>query len=209
MAVCWLAVSESVMAESGAMVSMSPNINIASVAGGVTKGLKRRLLGGESFFQNTFTAQDAPGEVALAPALPGDIVRIRLDGEAIVQGSSYLASSPAIAVDTKFKGFKGFFSGEGAFMLKASGTGDLLVNAFGAIHEMDVDGEVVVDTGHVVAFDSGLDFRIRRVGGWIATLFSGEGLVCRFHGKGRIWMQSRNPKAYGSLIGRLLPPLET
>ena len=208
LAVCRLAEGEQVRAESGAMISMSSNVSIETQTGGVMKGLKRALLGRESLFQNLFTARGAPGEVTLAPTLPGDILHLTLNGELMIQGTSYIASSPSIELDTSFSGFKGFFSGEGAFMLKASGSGDLLINAFGAIHEVEVDGEYVVDTGHIVAFEPALDYKVGRVGGWVATFFSGEGLVCRYQGKGKLWLQSRNPGEYGSLVGGQLPPKE-
>jgi len=208
MAVCNLEEGESIKAESGAMLSMSSNVDIATSSGGVFKGLKKALLGGESFFTNVFTAKDAPGEVCLAPTMPGDIVNIPMDGELIIQGTSFLASDTEIDLDTKYKGFKGLFSGEGMFMLKASGRGNILVNCFGAIHPVEVDGEYIVDTGHVVAFESTLDYKVKSVGGIMATLFSGEGLISRFSGKGKLWIQSRNPDAYGKLLGSHLPPRE-
>lgn len=208
LAVCRLDVGERVKAESGAMVSMSSNVEIETSSGGIRKGLKRALFGGESFFQNVFTARDAPGEVTFAPTLPGDIKEIALDGDLIIQGTSYLASSPSITVDSKFKGFKGLFSGEGMFMLKASGAGDLIINSFGAIHEVDVDGSYIVDTGHIVAFEPKLEYKVKRVGGWVSTIFSGEGLVCRFEGSGKLWLQTRHPSEFGKAIGGKLPAKE-
>lgn len=204
LAVCSLATGESLKAESGAMVSMSSNIRVQTGSGGLGRGLKRALLGGESFFLNTFTAEKAPGEVTLAPSLPGDIHCLPLDGSLTIQGTSYLGGSPDVSVDTQFKGLKGLFSGEGVFMLKAQGRGKLLISCFGALHEMHIDGEYVIDTGHVVAFDPGLDYSVTRVGGWAATFFSGEGLVSRFRGTGRLWLQTRNPRAFGSLLGSRL-----
>jgi uncharacterized protein (TIGR00266 family) len=205
LAVCSLAPGEQIKAESGAMVSMSSNIQIETQTGGVMKGLKRALLGGENFFMNTFTAINAPGEVSLSPTLPGDIKQLPLNGAIIVQGTSYLASSPGIQIDTQFKGFKGLFSGEGLFMLKAEGQGNLLISCFGAMHEVEIDGDYIVDTGHVVAFEPGLDYSVTRVGGWVATLFSGEGLISRFRGRGRLILQTRNPQSFGSQIGGQMP----
>src|SRR5215831_14816293 len=63
---------ESVVAESGAMVGMSMNVQMQTQAGGFAKGLKR-MFGGESFFRNTFTAAGSPGEVLFAPSLCGDM----------------------------------------------------------------------------------------------------------------------------------------
>lgn len=208
LALCSLDQGEQVKAESGAMVTMSSNIHIESSSGGVAKGLKRALLGGESFFMNTFTAKGAPGEVTFAPTLSGDIVHLEMDGEMLIQASSYLASSPSIEIDTRYRGLKGLLSREGIFMLHARGRGDLLVGCFGAIHAVDVDGEYIVDSGHLVAFEPSLEYKVARVGGWIATLFSGEGLVSRFKGKGRLWLQTRNPGAFGALLGAMLPPRE-
>ena len=213
LAIVNLGANESVVAESGAMVSMSSNINIQTSSrqqaggGGMLKALKRAAFGGESFFMNTYTAQGGPGEVTFAPTLPGDVAKLEMTGPSIViQGTSYMACSPGITIDTKWGGFKTFFGGEGLFMLHASGQGDLLVNSFGAIHDMYIDGPYIVDTGHIVAFDETLTFEVKRVGSWKSTLLSGEGLVTVFNGKGRLWIQSRNPSAYGQAVGSKLPP---
>ncbi|HUT55038.1 MAG TPA: TIGR00266 family protein [bacterium] len=213
LALVGLAANESVIAESGAMVSMTSNIAIqtsgraATGGGGILKALKRSMLGGESFFMNSFTAQGGPGEVTFAPTLPGDIISLPLAGPSIIiQRSSYLASSPTVAIDTSWQGFKGFFGGESMFMLKASGQGEVLVNSFGAIHEIPLAGPYIVDTGHIVAFDETLTFQVKKVGSWKATFFSGEGLVTVFNGRGRLWIQSRNPSAFGHTIGGKLPP---
>jgi uncharacterized protein (TIGR00266 family) len=211
-AVCMLEDGESIKAEAGAMVSMDAAIEMETSAGlaqkgGLLKGLKRTLLGGESFFQNTFTAAKGSGEVCLAPALPGDVVARELDGTLLMQSRAYLASTAGIQVDTQWGGAKGFFSGTGLFLLKASGRGTLLYNSFGAIQEIDVGDEgLVVDTGHVVAFEESLDFAVQKFGSWKSFLFSGEGLVCRFTGRGKLWLQSRSTSEFGRLVGRLLPP---
>ena len=92
-----------VKAEAGAMTSMSGGVEIETTAqGGLLKGLKRSMLGGESFFMNTFTAPSG-GELTVAPTLPGDIVRMQAGHAAMmVQSGSWLASDPAVDVDTKW-----------------------------------------------------------------------------------------------------------
>ncbi len=215
MATALLQADESVVAESGAMVSMSHNINIQTSSrqgggGGFFKAVKRAALAGESFFLNTYTAAGGPGEVIFAPALPGDITTIPMTGgSVIVQSTSYLAAGQGINIDTKWGGFKTFFGGEGFFMIKATGQGDMAVNSFGAIHELEINGPYVVDTGHIVAFEETLGFKVQRVGSWKSTFFSGEGLVCMFNGKGKLWIQSRNPGAFGKAIGSKLPARES
>ena len=199
---------ESVLAESGAMVSMSAGVEIQTKAkGGVFKALKRSVLGGESFFQNTFTAA-AGGEVTFAPALPGDIFSMPLEGRTIfAQSGAYLCSSPEVVVDTKWGGAKTFFSKEGFFPLKITGQGDLFLTSYGAIHpiELAAGQEYIVDTGHMVAFDESVQYDVKRVGGLKSTLFSGEGLVCKLTGPGRIWIQSRSVDAYLSWLIPKLP----
>lgn len=216
LAIVDLAANESVVAEAGAMVSMTSNISIQTSTraagagggvGGLLKSLGRAAFGGESLFMNTYTAQGGAGQITLAPSLPGDVHNIPMNGPGLViQGSSYMASSPGINLDTSFGGFKTFFGGEGLFMLKASGQGEVIVNSFGAIHEMMIGGPYIVDTGHIVAFDDTLNFEVKKVGSWKATFLSGEGLVTMFNGQGRLWIQSRNPSAFGQQVGSKLPP---
>ena len=205
-----LEAGESVQAESGAMVSMSGNVQIQTrMQGGVLGALKRKVLGGESLFTNTFTAAGAPGEVTLAPTLPGDLSHITLAGGTFfLQSGSYVASSPGISIDTSWGGSRGFFSGEGLFLLKATGSGDLLFSSYGAIHRVDLDGRApyIVDTGHVVAFASGLSYSVKSVGGIKSTLLSGEGLVCEFTGAGPLYLQTRSTQAF---LSWLMPRVQT
>lgn len=199
---------ESIQAESGALMSMSSNIQIEThkaQKGGLLKSLKTAFLGGESFWMNTFTANQA-GEVLLAPTLPGDLEKLELNGTIFVQSSSYLASAPGIELDTKFQGLKGFVSGESLFFLKLSGTGPVVLSSYGGIETLDVEDEFIVDTGHIVAFQEGLSYQITKFGGWKSFFFGGEGFVARFKGKGKLWIQSRNVPSLGSWFREELPP---
>lgn len=207
MALVALAPGEAVMAESGAMIGMTPNVQIQTGAGGLMKGIKR-LFGGETFFRNTFTAEGGPGEVYLAATLPGDMMVLDVGPRNYyLQSHAFVASSPTVDVDTKLGGFKTWFSGEGLFILRTRGQGKLIAGAFGAIEEVQVRGEYIVDTGHLVGWEDSLQFKIDKAAdGWIASWLSGEGLVCHFSGNGTLWMQTRNPSEYGQELGRALPP---
>ena len=202
-----LEAGERIEAESGAMVYMSPGIDITTkTKGGMFSALTRGLLGGESLFTNTFTAR-SKGVVGLAPPYQGDIVHHRLGGEALyVQSGSYIASSPELGLDTKWGGAKSFFSREGFFLLKMSGTGDAFISSFGAVHEVKLKGEAfTIDTGHMVAFTEGLDYSVRRVGGIKSTLLSGEGLVAEFKGTGTLYLQTRSMDSFLSWLVPFLP----
>jgi uncharacterized protein (TIGR00266 family) len=208
LAIVSLGPDESIQAESGAMVSMSSNIQIeTAMKGGVVGALTRSVLGGETLFANIFTSQGGPGEITLAPSLPGDISSLKLNQETLyVQSGSFLAGSPEINLDLKWGGAKTFFGSEGLFLLRASGGGDIVLCSYGAIHRVSLDGRrsYLCDTGHVVAFTQGLNFDVRRVGGWKSTLLSGEGLVCEFKGAGDLYLQTRSTQAFLSwLIPRI------
>lgn len=203
---------EELVAEAGAMIAMSGHINVSTTlrqgkGGGILGGLKR-MLAGESLFLSVFRSPTPGCELFLAPKLLGDIVHYQVSNVGlVVQATSYLASSADVDIDLGFQGFKSVFSGESIFWLDISGRGDLLLSSFGAIYEIDVDGEYVVDTGHIVAFEKNLNFTIGKPGSsWIGAFLGGEGLVCRFKGKGKIFCQTHNASAFGRLVGPQLPP---
>jgi len=156
---------------------------------------------------NTYEAGADGGEIELAPTLPGDVFTMDISGESyLVQSGSFLASSEGIETDTKWGGAKTFFGGEGLIMLRCSGSGTLILSSYGAIHEKKlVAGETfTVDTGHLVAFQEEMGFKVRAVGGIKSTILGGEGLVVDISGPGRILMQTRSVSAFLSwLIPRL------
>ena len=152
-----------IISESGAMISMTSGFQLETTThtrggGGIFKGVKR-LLSGESFFVSQFDATQDAQTLVLAPTLAGDVVHHRLElGNLVVQGSSWLASTEGIDIDLSFQGIgKALFSSEGVFWIKCSGQGDVFLNSFGAIYEVEVDGGYVVDTGHIVAFEDTLE----------------------------------------------------
>ena len=204
-----LAGNEKIRTESGAMVSMSADLAVETQArGGLLSSLARTVLGGESFFLNTYTALDAGGEITLAPTLPGDIMVIPMTGGTLlVQSGSYLACSETITVDTKWGGAKTFFSGEGFFMLRVSGSGTLILSSYGAIHEVKLaqGQKYIVDTTHLVAFDETIGYQVKTIGGVKSTLFSGEGLVVELTGPGTVLLQTRSERAFLSWLIPKLP----
>lgn len=203
---------ESITAEAGAMVGMSTNVHMETQATGGAGGGLKRMLARESFFQNTFTAQNGPGEVLLSQDLPGDIVSIDVPQTGLnIQSSSYIAAIPGVTVATEMGGFKNFFGGEGLFVLKASASGpnqQVLVGAFGGIEKLPCNGTLVIDNGHLVAWETTLEHKlVKSGGGFISSLLSGEGLVFQFTGTGNIWIQTRNPSAWGQALSQYLPPV--
>lgn len=209
-----LSTNESITCEVGAMIAMSTGIGVETTSGmkggggGFLKGLKR-MFAGENFFLNHFTASQPDQTLLIGPTMLGDIAHHSLrGGSLVVQGSSWLASDSGIAIDATWQGFgKAIFSGEGLFWVKCTGQGSIFLSSFGAIYEVDIDGEYIVDTGHIVAFEDTLQFKIVKAGrSLIGSFLGGEGLVCRFKGQGKLYCQSHNPPSFGKLIGPKLKP---
>ena len=207
--------NETITAEGGAMLSMSGSVQVETTTqakaskGGFLKAVKR-MLGGENFFMNHFTSRVDGAEVMLAPTMAGDVIMTEMDGseDIIVQSGSWMASGTGIDIDSNFAGLgKALFSGEGMFWLRMSGVGPLFLSSFGAVYEKEIDGEFIVDTGHIVAYTSGLNFKATKAkGSWMTAILGGEGLVCKFSGRGKVWIQSHNPGSFGSSLG---PKLKT
>jgi uncharacterized protein (TIGR00266 family) len=176
--------------------------------GGLFGGLKR-MVAGESFFQNTFTAPTQGGELTLAATLPGDMRVMVVEGQGLLlQSGAYVASETGVTIDAGWGGSRGFFGGKGLILLKVSGRGQLLLAAYGALEErvLQAGQRYTVDTGHIVALDPSVAFQLRKSGSWASAILGGEGLVCELTGPGRILMQSRSEQSF---LGWLIPKLPT
>jgi uncharacterized protein (TIGR00266 family) len=199
--------NEEIRGEAGAMMAMSADTTLdAKMEGGLMKGLKRSVLGGESMFITKATAGPGGGWIDFAAALPGDVVTHHLAPEhpMLVQRGSYLCSGPSVEIDTKWGGFRNLFGGEGGFLIRATGAGPIALSTYGALDTLTLAaGEtVVVDSGHMVAFDEAVTMELKKANDSVLkSLKSAEGLVFVFTGPGRVMMQSRNPK---DMIGYLV-----
>lgn len=171
------------------MMAHSPGVQISSKAasGGIMEGLKRSVLCGESFFSTTYTAPAEGGWVDIAGVLPGDMLPLEIqpDRPCFVVSGNWMANSEGMEVTSQFGGMKNLFGGEGGFGLEASGQG---LSVYGAVDVMDLaPGERdVIHTGHVIAYDLGMQFTTRRAveGRSIQSMKSGEGLVSTSSGPG-------------------------
>ena len=209
LAVVRLQSEQSILAEAGAMVSMSANVELQSQMKGGLMGALKRAVGGESAFVSTFTARGGPGEVTLAPGSPGDIAAIEMSNQQFfVQSSSYLAGDAGLSVDTRWGGAKSFFGGEGLFVMQVTGTGLLLLSSFGAIHrkQLAAGERYVVDTGHLVAWEGTTQYTLRKAAaGFFRSMLSGEGVVAEFTGPGELLIQTRNLAAFAGLMKPFFP----
>jgi uncharacterized protein (TIGR00266 family) len=212
MLVASLEQGETITAEAGAMTYMDPTIEVhtrkreKSLLGSL--GLS--IIGGQSFWVNDYTATNGAGEAAFVAAPVGDIEKLEVSpGKGfVIQKSAYIASTSGIDLDIKWEGFsKGLF-GQGLFMLKATGTGQLFINTFGAIdvHTLQPGQTLIVDNFHLVGFSESCSYKVTRFGGLKETMFSGEGLVTQITGPGDVHIQTKNVREFVEWLWTLLEP---
>lgn len=203
-----LSEGESFRAEAGAMLSMTPSIKLeAKKAGKGIMGSLKAAVGGESFFASLLTAEGGSGEIILAPGSIGDILKMELTGNTVfAEGGAYLAGTPGLEISTSGS-LKAMVSGEGLFLQKISGQGVVFLSSYGAIFEKTLASNEthIIDTGHIVAFDDTVQYKIRKAAkGILSSLASGEGLVCEYTGPGKIWAQTRNLSAFAQMINKFI-----
>ena len=205
-----LEAGERVTGEAGAMTYMTPNISIETRLRerGILGSIGLKILGGQSLFVNDYVAEGGSGQVGMVAAPVGDIqvLKVEPDHGYIIQKAGYLASTESVELDIKWEGFtKGLF-GQGLFMIRVHGRGDLFINTFGAIdaHELAPGEELIVDNFHLVGFSSSCDYEVNKIGGWKETILSGEGFVTRIKGPGEVYIQTKNLREFVDWLWILL-----
>jgi uncharacterized protein (TIGR00266 family) len=199
---------ESVVAEAGVLMYMSPGIHMETIFGDGSRqgsvidalvGAGRRLLTGETLFMTVFTNRGGGRErVAFAAPYAGKIVPMdlrALGGELVCQKDSFLFAVRGVSIQIAFqrKLGVGLFGGEGFIMQRLRGDGLCFVHAGGTVHALDLQaGETLrVDTGCIVALQSSVRYDIQFVGKIKTALFGGEGIFfAALTGPGRVWLQS-------------------
>ena len=194
---------EQIVAEAGAMASMDSQVTIKTeLSGGFFPALAKKFFGGESLFINTFSNETKQYlSLVLTQPVVGDITEIELHGKDMYfQPGAYIASTPGVKLGVRWAGFASWFAGEGLFKLRLSGRGKAYFGAYGGITKKAIDGEFIVDNGHLVAYEPGIQMSIKLSSGLLGSLTSGEGFVNRLTGRGNIYLQSRS---IGGLVGFL------
>jgi uncharacterized protein (TIGR00266 family) len=206
---------EQITGEAGALTYMTPNINVETRTRekSILGTLKTSILGGQSLFVTDFTSMGGPGQMALVAAPIGDIKKLEVSPNQgwIIQASSYLASSNQVDLDIRWEGFSRGLFGQGLFMVKTSGLGDLFINTFGAIdeHKLGPGEQLVVDNFHLAAFSDTCEYEVRKFGNWKETILSGEGLVTYIEGPGTVYIQTKNLREFVEWLWVLLGPRVT
>ena len=199
---------ESIISESDAMATMAADLDLkAKFNGGLFKGLARSWLGGESLFINTFTNNTTEKlRITLAQTAPGDLIEYDLtQGDICFQPGAYVCSTPDARLGLKWAGFASGIGREGFFKLQIGGEGKVWFGAYGGIQEWEIDGEYIVDTAHLVAYEPHIQLKVQMAGGIFSSLLGGEGLVTRVVGQGKIWIQTRSLNGLAGWLNPKLP----
>ncbi|MGC8571448.1 MAG: TIGR00266 family protein [Caldivirga sp.] len=199
---------EGIYGEGGHLLYKTPTVGItARATGGILAGLKRAVTGA-SFFVLELTG---PGEAAFAGSTPGKVIQVPLgDGESIMaEHGSFLFAENTVKYDASLTHLSvGLFGGEGLFLAKFTGPGNVFLHGTGYVHMIQLeDGvEMNVEAGHLLAFDAGMQYTVKRVGGLRTMLLGGEGLFfVNVKGPGRVWVRSISLAALASALSRDMP----
>ena len=181
------------------MVAMSSGVYVnPRMEGGVVKSFGRRLFGEEAFFFTKYTATTGGSWVALAPVMPGDIYVAEQNGieKLMVTSGSILAHAEEIESSIKIAGVKTMLMQEGLTAIELSGQGSIMLSTYGAAQEINLDHEqeLIIDTGHLLAWSPNLEIQVGPLAGIFGQAFTGEGLVAKFvasSSPGKVIIQTR------------------
>jgi uncharacterized protein (TIGR00266 family) len=199
---------EVITAEADAMSSMDAHLELRSrFNGGFLVALLRKFLGGETLFINDFSNPTAERRrLTLVQPTPGEVRCVELSNETLyLQPGAFLAATPGVKVGVKFAGLVSWIAREGLFRIAVSGNGVVWYGAFGALLERQIDGEYIVDSGHLVSYEPGITLKLQLPGGIFSSILGGEGLVTRVVGTGKIVLQTRSISGLTGWINPRLP----
>lgn len=204
---------EQIYCESDAMVMMEATLDLKGrMQGGLVRSFMRNLANGESFFQQRIEAVRGDGDCLLSPTLPGGVQVIDVGArQYLLNDGAFVAASIGTEINAKMQSLGNalFADSGGFFVMKTGGTGQVVVSGFGSMFQIDVtpDKDVIIDNSHVVCWDSALDYKVSvttsgtggisgMIGNVINSATSGEGIVLRFKGAGKVYICSRNRQGF-------------
>ena len=194
---CRLNRGEKMVTQRGGMSWRTADIQMeTNTTGGVMKGLKRSLAGGNVFL-NHYTALRDNQEIAFGLSFPGEIKTFQLSAgqEIIAQKNAFIACTERIDIGIFFNRKLGaaLFASEGFILERFSGDGLVFVEIDGASQEYTLaPGEkIVIDCGYLAAMEPTVTFDIETVKGLKNIAFGGEGLFLgNLTGPGKVWLQT-------------------
>jgi uncharacterized protein (TIGR00266 family) len=206
MAVIVMDHGEGLQVERGAMVAMSTGVEVGPGigSGGVRKAVLRRAFGGETFFTGRYIAAVDQSWVSVAPPYPGDLTTLDMTGDdaCLITQGAFVAAADTVNIDVRYTGIRSVLLKEGISMLRVSGVGPTVVGSYGGImaYRLRAGEEMIVDSAHIVGLDESVEISVGLLGSVVTAGITGEGLVANLRGPGRVWIQTRSEKAFGSWL---------
>ena len=212
---------EAIYCESDAMVMVEQNLEVGGkLRGGIFQAFMRKFTSGESLFQQQIKAVKGAGECLLSPNLDGDMQILDVGAtQYILSDGAFVAAHDSVEIKARLNSSIGgaFFGNTGGFLvMETSGQGQVVVAGCGTLFELEVEPnkEVVIDNGHVVCWDSRLNYNLSvstsqssgLLGNLMNSVMSGEGMVLRFSGKGKVIICSRNRQNFLAWLQSKLGP---
>ncbi|MFZ4503831.1 MAG: TIGR00266 family protein [Methylococcaceae bacterium] len=209
---------EKIYCEANAMVMMEKTLELkGKMTGGLGSALMRRFANGESFFQQHIQATQGDGDCLLSPTLPGaiDVLDVGAQSYLLTDGA-FVAADEGVNLNVRTQNIGNALFGQtgGFFICEASGLGKLAVSGFGSSFVLDVEPgkDIIIDNAHVVAWDSQLHHEISIttqnsgfLGQLVNSVTSGEGMVLKFSGRGKVIICSRNRANFAAWLVKFLP----
>ncbi len=197
---------DKIYCESNGMVMMEQALELkGKLQGGVVQSFLRRFANDESLFQQHIEAVHGDGDCLLSSTLDGDMQILDVGNvQYTLSDGAFVAATSTVEIKVKMQGLGGALFGQtgGFLVMHTSGQGQVVVSGFGTLFEIDVEQgkDVIVDNGHVVCWDSRLTYNMSvstaqssgMLGNLVNSVTSGEGMVMRFSGQGKIVVCSRN-----------------
>lgn len=188
---------QQITVEPGLMASQSSNLHVETeINGGILSALASKFFGGESFFINHYqNKSQVPAELYITQVTPGDMLEKQMNGDSMfLEAGAFIARTSGIKSSTVWAGFTSWIAGEGLFRLKYSGTGTIWFGSYGAVFEKEINGDLIVDSGHLLAYPPHMNLSLKLAGNLFSSFFSKEGFVLKISGRGKVVLQTRSIK---------------
>lgn len=209
-----LSKGDRIYCESDAMVMMESTLDLkGSINGGIGAAIMRRFANGESFFQQQIEAVRGDGDCLLSPTLPGAMEIIDVGTrQYLLNDGAFVAATSGTEMKVRMQNIgNAFFAQSGGFfVMETSGTGQVVVSGFGSMFQLEVGPgkDIIIDNSHVVCWENTLRYEISvttgnaggglggMLGNMVNSFKSGESIVLRFSGTGKVFVCSRNRDAF-------------
>lgn len=206
-----LQAGEAIFTESGGMAWMRGPVDMKTgTKGGALKAIGR-MLGGESLFMTTYTAQ-GDAAVTFTPEALGKVVAMELGaGQSLICAKdSFMCAQEGVQLDIHFrpKLGAGLFGGMGFVLQKLTGPGQAFLEISGEVTEYDLSpGEVLkIDPGHIAFFEPSVAHDVETVKGLANMFGGGEGLfLATLTGPGKVWLRSMPLPNLAMKISQYIP----